>query len=291
MNKIIITTDSGIDPIDVDRMVPGQLCRDDGKSYRDVIEITPEEVLRQTKEEHHLFKTSSPLYTDYEEIFKKALDDGEEVIHLSMGSGISQGSVNQARNVANDVCPERITVFDTLTGATGGTLIDEYTKHLVEEGLSKKEIIDKLTTFRKYSKTSFFVPNPVGFKRSGRDKSEMCLKEKAIVIGAQALKLAGVKFRVDFNEEGCLYTKKTMIGNTRVKSLQMIKEIINDDTVENIDNRIAIIGNVMEEIAPMSEIEDYLNKYFTSVIRQNINGVVAAYGSADLVGISYVKKR
>jgi fatty acid-binding protein DegV len=290
MEKIILTSDSGVDPVDTEYMVPGLLIRSDGKNYRDVTEIDSAEVLRQSNEEHFLFKTSSPMYSDYLNVFKKAVSKANDVIHLSMGYGISQGSVNLSTNVANEVGNGHIRVVDSMSGATGGTLIWLYAKHLIFEGYDYETIMDKLLLFRKYAQTSFFVPNPVGFKRSGRDKSEMCLKDRAMVVGAQALKMAGVKFRVDFNDDGNLYTKNTMIGKSSSKAIQMIKGIVNDDTIYEYDNQYAVLGTVLPGEVDMKEIEDYLKNYFQQVVRQDINGVVAAYGSKDLIGLSLVKK-
>ena len=117
------------------------------------------------------------------------------------------------------------------------------------------------------------------------------MKDKALLIGGTVLTLAGMKFRVDFNQEGNLYVKKTMPGNSRVKAMQMIREIVNDHTVDDYDQNIAVIGTVLEDKVNMEEIKSYLSGYFKRVIRQDINAVVAAYGSPDLIGISLVRKK
>lgn len=288
--KTIITTDSGMDPIDIDYMVSGMLIRNDDKEFRDVREITSQEVLEQTKS-GYLFKTSAPTLSDYYEVFTNALNEGDNVIHISMGSGISSASITSSNIVAKDIDEERITVLDSKNGATGGTLINLYAKHLSQKGLSKREILEQLQKLISRIKTAFFVPNPTGFQRSGRNNSELCLKDKALLIGEKVLSVAGMKFRVDFNEEGNLYVKKMLAGKSEVKGMQMIREIVNDDTIKNYEQEVAVIGTVLENKVNMQEIKKYLSKYFHNVIRKDINAVVAAYGSPDLVGLSLVRKQ
>ena len=290
MSKTIITCDSGMDPINTDYMVSALLNRNDAKTYRDVTEITSEEVLAEIKNGFS-FKTSAATPKDYYNLFNRALDNCDNIIHLSMGEGLSRASLNTAFFVSQEIARDKITVLDAKNGATGGTLILEYAKYLENYGLSYREILEELQRYLSDIKTSFFVPNPTGFKRSGRDSSELCMKDKAVIIGSKALTLAGVKFRVDFNSEGQLYASKMMRGKSEVKALEMIKSIVNDDTINEYDRRMAVIGTVAENRVSMNDINAYLTNYFDTVIRKDINAVVAAYGSPDLVGLSLARKR
>lgn len=290
MEKIIITTDSGMDPIETHYMAPGILNRNDGKSFEDVIEITSKEVLQQMQEGYS-FKTSAPSIDAYENMFGSALRKADRVIHLSMGNGISSASVLTSNMVAKEIDADHIKVFDSKTGATGGTLLTTYASYLIKKGLSYQEVIQEIQECIDSVHTSFFVPNPQGFIRSGRDSSSLCLKEKALMLGSAALKIAGVKYRVDFNEDGHLYTKQLLRGTNRRKAMQMIEEIVNDKTIHQYDTKMAVIGTVLEEYVDMDQIKKYLENYFEQVYQQDINAVVAAYGSPDLVGISLKKKR
>lgn len=292
--KTIITTDSGMDPINQDFMISGILNRNDNTSFKDVVEIDSREVLAQ-QQQGYTFKTSAPYIVDYENTFKRALEEAEHVVHISMGNGISSTSLMNANFVANEINEEigeeRIKVIDSMNGATGGTLISMYANYLTKLGKSYHEIVEILSRFIKRVKTSFFVPNPIGFIKSGRDSSELCLKDKAKILGAQALKMGGIKFQVDFDDEGKLYTKEFSRGKSSVKAMEMIRKIVNDETIKNFETKIAVIGTVLEDKVNMAEIQSYLEGYFEKVIRQDINAVVAAYGSPDLVGLSLCRKK
>lgn len=290
MEKIIITTDSGMDPANIEYMAPGVLNRNDGKSFDDVIEITSKEVLKQMRAGYS-FKTSAPSIAAYGNVFDKALREADKVIHLSMGHGISSASVLTSHMIAEETDVNRIQVLDSKTGATGGTLLNHYAAYLLKKGLSYHEIIKELEECIASMSTSFFVPDPQGFIRSGRDSSSLCLKEKALMLGSAALKIAGMKYRVDFNEDGKLYTKQILRGKSSQRVKSMIEQIVNDKTIHQYDSSMAVIGTVLEQDVDMKELQIYLENYFEQVYRQDINAVVAAYGSSDLVGISFMKKR
>ena len=295
MSKIVITTDSGIDPTNMENMITASIIENGNISYRDMVDITPIEILEKAKK-GSTFKTSSPILTDYENKFRELLEEYDEIIHLSMSSGISEGSVNSSRLIADDINSEygdKVHVIDTLTGATGGTLLSEIANNLVSQGLNSEDIINTLNDIKSRICTSFYVPNPEGFIRSGRNKSELCLKDKALLIGIKASLMAGIKFRVDFNQEGNLYTKGIIRKKTSQGMIKIVKDVVNNENKHLYDNQYAVIGTINEEQVNMNDIIEYLEslKHFNQIIRRDINGIVACYGSSDLCGISLVRKQ
>lgn len=288
--KTIITKDSGIDPINNLYVIPAIVRKDFKLEYKDGIDITSEEVLKGV-DEGHIYQTAAPSIEDYDKTFREALRNGDEVVHLSMSSGISEGSVNTANVMANSVCPEKIRVIDTKNAAMGGTLIDIYAEYLAKEGLSAKEIVKELEEYKKSIQTAFFVPNPIGFLNSGRDKTDESMTTKFKRLGLGALQKLGYKYRVDFNEEGNLNIKGMMRGISQTKAYEMVQEIVNDDTMEMYDSNTAVLGTVAEGVVDMETLENYLKKYFNCVVRRDIGATVAAYGSKDLIGLSLKRKK
>lgn len=288
--KIIITKDSGIDPVNVAHVIPAIVRKDFKLEYKDGIDITSTDVLKGL-EEGHIYQTAAPSIEDYDKTFRDALRSGDEVVHLSMSSGISEGSVNTANVMANSVSPEKINVIDTKTAATGGTLIDIYAEYLAKEGLSAKEIVKELEEYKKTIQTAFFVPNPIGFLNSGRDKTDESMTMKFKRLGLGALQKLGYKYRVDFNEEGNLNIEGMMRGTSQTKAYEMVQEIVNDDTIEKYDSSTVVLGTVAEGVVDMEALENYLKKYFNYVVRRDIGATVAAYGSKDLIGLSLKRKR
>ena len=212
-----------------------------------------------------------------------------------MSSGISEGSFNSASLAANELNDEyenKIYVVDTFTGATGGTLISEIAEHLRRKGYDAKKIVNYLNDIKKRIASSFYVPDPKGFIRSGRNKSELCKKEKELLIGLKTAVIAGIKFRVDFNDEGNLYTKNIFKSKRKDGMMNFTRNIVNNENKESFESSVVVVGNLNQKYVNMDDIVTYLEDlhYFDRVIRRDINGVVASYGCDDLCGISLIKK-
>ena len=192
-----------------------------------------------------------------------------------MSSGISEGSYNSANLVANNLNDEydnKIYVVDTLTGATGGTLIHEIADKLALQGCKSIDIVKYLNELKKQIFSSFYVPDPKGFIRSGRNKSELCSKDKAILMGIKTALMAGIKFRVDFNEEGNLYTKSIFKSKKRDGMMKLIKSIINQENKNEYDSSIVTIGTLRENYISMDDLITYLEDlhYFDKIINRKV---------------------
>ena len=153
-------------------------------------------------------------------------------------------------------------------------------------------IVNSLEKIKTRLQTSFYVPDPSGFIRSGRNKSESCLKEKALLIGLKTAVIAGIKFRVDFNDEGNLFTKNIFKSKRKDGMINFTKNIVNNENKESFESSAVVVGTLNEKYVNMDDIVTYLEDlhYFDRVIRRDINGVVASYGCDDLCGISLIKK-
>lgn len=271
MNKIILTSDSGIDPTNEQNMIPALIIENGEKTYKDCLEINSSKILKRIKEEN-VFTTSSSLLGDYYNMFSKIFENGDDVIHLYMSSGISEGSFNFAfltANTLNEEYNNKVYVIDTLNGATGGTLIYNIADGLIKKEYSAKSIIEYLNILKNNILTSFYVPDPKGFIRSGRNKSELCIKDKAILMGLKIFK-----------------------SKRKDEMMKLTQNIINEQNKYEYDSKIAVVGTVKERYVLIDDIITYLEdlNYFDKITRKDINGIVAAYGSEDLCGISLIKK-
>ena len=297
MKNMILTTDSGICAIKkADSVViPAQLISSNGNTIPDDGQISNEKILKDMKD-GIVYKTASPLLGDYEYTFRSILEKGKDVIHLSMSSGISEGSVNSANLVANELNDEyknQVYIIDSLTGATGGTLLYELAyKIILNNKFSAEQVVTYLNELKTRIQTSFYVPNIEGYIRSGRDKTSSHVVDNALIAATKLVKAAAFKFRVDFHESGDLQFKKIFRSSDQNGMEKMVKDIVNDKTIENYDPILVVVGNLYKDKVDMDKIKDYLLSfnYFKGIIEEEIGSVVAAYGCNDLCGIALVKK-
>ena len=178
MSKTVITTDSGLNPINHNNMVPGVIINGNDMYYdtvkvnkvNNIKAINSKEILSK-RMNGYKFSTSAPSYGDYVSIFNKLLDEGKEIVHLSMSSAISSGSVNMAMNVINTIKDERdceLYLVDTLTGGSGGTVIARLAEDLADRGLNAKEIKDQLEKLKHRILSTYYISDFSGYRESGR---------------------------------------------------------------------------------------------------------------------------
>ena len=297
MKKIVLTTDSAMCPIKKEDsiIIPTQIIDSNNKSYYDNGEISNKKIL-EDMDNGLIYKTSSPLLGDFEKTFRSVLKEGKDIIHLSVGSHVSQGSVNGANLIANELNEEyenKVYVVDSLNGATGGTLLYELAyEEILNSKLPTKKIVDKLNQLSKSIKTSFYVPNIDGYVRSGRDKTKSSLKNTVLSTTSKLAKLGCFKFRVDLNNDGELYLKKFFRSSAEQGMQKMVMDIVNEKNIETFDKKLVAVGSLYKDKVDLEKIKSYLKsfKYFDNIIENDIGSVIAAYGCNDLCGIALMKK-
>lgn len=82
------------------------------ESFRDGIDLTPQQFLGRLESAVELPKTSQPPVTAFEAAFRSALANGQDVVCITISADLS-GTCNAARLAAEAVDPSRITVIDS----------------------------------------------------------------------------------------------------------------------------------------------------------------------------------
>lgn len=135
-----------------------------GKPYRDYVDISSEEFL-DVVAKGETPTSSQPAIGDVLEVFE---DDDEEILHLSLGDGLSGAYQNAvgARNCIEE--NDHIHVIDTKTLAGPQHYLVQKAMKLKEEGLDIEKIKKELQKSIETS-VSFVIPADFNFlKRSGR---------------------------------------------------------------------------------------------------------------------------
>ena len=94
MKPVILSADSTCDlGKELTEKYQVQLCpyhvELDGKSYRDGVDLEPDFIYQVYREKKILPKTSAINISEYEEHFKRWTDQGCEVVHITLGHGLS----------------------------------------------------------------------------------------------------------------------------------------------------------------------------------------------------------
>lgn len=199
MEKIAIFTDSACDLTDAElkqyniSLLPLQIIYKD-RSYRDRVEITPDQVYGQLEKE--VPTTSLPKGEDVANMFESFLKDGyTHAIGIMISGGLS-GTCQAVKLMAQEYSTLTTHVYDTKTLSMGeGIQVIEVGK-MVKEGKSFQEIVDFLPIHKKQIDTFYSVATLEYLIKGGR------IGKVSGTIG----ELLNLKPIISVNEEGIYYT-------------------------------------------------------------------------------------
>lgn len=203
MNNFAILVDAGTDlprdfyeKFDVD-FIP-MTCSMDGRDYVDDAGISlPYKEFYEQMRQGKVFTTSMINTEVYGEWFRKYLDEGRDLLAITLSSGISS-SYNSACIAAEELrgqYPDRkLIVVDGLNASLGGGLVAFYAQKQRAEGKTIEETAEWLENNKKNIQHLFTVDDLMFLQRGGR------IGKGTAVLGT----LMGIKPLLDVDPEGRL---------------------------------------------------------------------------------------
>lgn len=151
----------------------------DDKQYRDMKEITPDEVYAYVAKNGKLPKTAAASIGDHIDFFRPYAEQGMEIVYFTI-SGQMSVNFNNARIAAEEF--ENVYVIDSENLSTGIGLQVLRAAELAAQGKSAKEIYEEILAMRARVDTSFIVETVDYLYKGGRCSAVAAL-------GANLLKL------------------------------------------------------------------------------------------------------
>ncbi len=136
------------------------------ESFRDGVEITPDELYQKVKETDTLPKTSAVSVGDFIEYFGKLLEEADQIIHFSLSSSLSCTFQNAI--LASAEFEGRVFLVDTLNLSTGEALTILHAAELLEAGKTAEEIVADCESYAKRVDASFIVDKLEFLHKGGR---------------------------------------------------------------------------------------------------------------------------
>lgn len=239
MNKIILSADSICD-LNQELTQTFKVNKSpytiiiDKKMYKDNIDITPSDIYKAYSENKILPKTTSINVGEYYNYFKPWVDEGYEVIHITLGSVLTS-SYNNCTLAAREL--NGVHTLDSQNLSVGTGLLVIKAAELIKEGLSAKEIIEELKKHREKIHMSF-VLNTLDFLHAGGRCS------KIASLGSNILKIKPV-INVD-NSSGSMALGNKYRGQLDKSIVRYIKDKL--DSYDNINReQIFIVHSGMDD--------------------------------------------
>ena len=276
-NKIAILTDSCSDVPEnvlerfhIYEMALGINYKD--KSYRDRIDITPEEVYENLKNE--IPHTSLPTIGEMHETIEKIIVDGyNQIIIPVISSGLS-GTCKAIEMVCEDFKNIKTRVIDTKNIALGSGFLSIYASQLVEKNFNFEEIVKKVENKIENSNIYYSLQTLHYLVKGGR------LGRVEGMIGS----VLQIKPIISCDKDGIYYTVEKVRG--RKQSINKLIEIVQDKIKDKKNYYLAICHGYAQEEA--DKIREKMQPYIDNAkiyMEGQISPALGVHTGPGLVGI------
>ena len=126
-----------------------------GKEYRDGVDLTPDQIYANYNKNKELPKTAATNDQGYIDFFKPFVDQGWEVIHFNIGSGLSASYDSACRAAA--ALGGKVYPIDSRNLSTGIALQIIEAAARMEQGMSAKQIQQEINGLRTKVHSSFII--------------------------------------------------------------------------------------------------------------------------------------
>ena len=276
-NKIAILTDSCSDvPLNLlekYHIYEMALCVNyKDRFYRDRVEITPEEVYENLKNE--IPHTSLPTMGEMHETINKIIADGyNQIIIPVISSGLS-GTCKAIEMVCKDFKDIKTKVIDTKNIALGSGFLSIYAGQLVEKDLNFDEIVKRVEDKIKDSHIYYSLQTLQYLVKGGR------LGRVEGMIGS----VLQIKPIISCDKDGIYYTVEKVRG--RKQSINKLMEIVQDKIKDKKNYYLAICHGYAQEEA--DKIREKMQPYIDNAalyMEGQISPALGVHTGPGLVGI------
>lgn len=242
------------------------------KSYRDRIDITPEEVYENLQNE--IPHTSLPTVGEMQETIEKIIADGyNQIIIPVISSGLS-GTCKAIEMVCEEFKSIKTKVIDTKNIALGSGFLSIYAAQLVENNLNFEDIIKKVESKIEDSSIYYSLQTLQYLVKGGR------LGRVEGMIGS----VLQIKPIISCDKDGIYYTVEKVRG--RRQSINKLIEIVQDKIKDKKNYYLAICHGYAQEEA--NRIREIMQPYIDNAsiyMEGQISPALGVHTGPGLVGI------
>lgn len=241
-------------------------------SYRDQIDITPEEVYRRFDEEIPTTSLPSPLIM--QELFERIIADGyEKAVVVTLSSGLS-ATHDTVKMIAKQYPALESVIIDTKNIGIGAGFTAIAAGELIEQGVPFDELEERLQQIASDTKIFFSVETLEYLKAGGR------IGEVTYLMGS----LLDIKPIITCNEKGVYHTVQKARGRKQAlnKALALARKMASGFKKYN----VAVVHGGAEEEA--DEILSHIHEHFPlaeRVFKGQISPALVVHTGPGLIGI------
>jgi len=247
------------------------------ESFRDGIDITTEELYKKVEQTGVLPKTSAVAPGEFIKEFKHWLDQGYDIVYLGIGSTLS-GTFQAAMVAKTEFDDDRIHLVDSKNLSSGIALLVLKGVDYIKDGLSAKDIADKLTKLVPKVRSQFAIQVLDYLHKGGRASGTQALVGKFLRV-RPIIKVV----------DGKLDVYKKPMGTMKKAVTIMLEEYVNEG--KNVDLDYVMITHSLAD-KQAEYMTDYVKEQLNpkKLIISNAGCVISSHCGAGTIGILYIVK-
>ena len=240
------------------------------KTYREGVDLTPDEFYKMLESSKELPKTSQPSIQEFVDVYKKILEEGNEVLSIHISSKLS-GTFNAARMAAEQVNPEKIRLMDSQHTSMILVFLAEHALEEIKKGKTLEEVYESTKALVPRMITRFTFQDIKYLVQGGR------LSKAEGVIGS----VLSIKPILSFTN-GVVKTEAT--PRTWKRALKKLLEYIGKINEERGIEKIGVIyGTNLDEAKDFaSRVKELIGK---EPRLQQLGAVVGTYAGPRWIGV------
>ena len=246
-------------------------------TFRDGVDITPEDIYRIYDETGMLPQTSAISPDEYSQFFRRFTDRGYAVVHIALSSGISSTCQNAAL-AASEL--EDVYVLDSLALSCSGGLLAAQACRLRDEGMEASGIAQEIGRRIPLTSTSFIVGGLTYLAKGGRCSS----------VTALGANLLGIKPSVEMSG-GILSVGKKYRGRIDDCFVKFLNEKLMLAGEESDGGSCCVYhAGIPEELFDRLVEITRSSGIFREVITARAGSIISSHCGPETIGFTYQKK-
>lgn len=283
MRKIKIMSDSTCDlspellqKYNID-ILPLFIVMDD-QSYRDGLEITPDEIYKWSDANNKTPGTAAVSMEDALNAVKPFDQEDTDIIVFTISAKMSS-TYNVLNLISDELEHANMYVIDSMNLSTGIGLQVLRAAELSSSGMDAVDIVDKINKARDKVRASFVVDTLIYLQRGGR-----CNAVTALLASALKLKPEIVV------ENGAMGVSKKFRGSIKLVTKNYAKEL--EPQLLQADPKRVFITHSGSSDEIISMVHKYLESlhYFDEILITRAGGVISSHCGPDTLGILFYMK-
>ena len=255
----------------------------DEKQYTDGYDITSAELYEAWWKHKLLPRTAAINPEEYQSYFQAFLDQGLDVIHISLGSGISSSHANAliAANALKD--SGNVYVIDSSSLSTGFGLLVCEAGERIKAGLPAKQIIEEVSALTQDTRASFIL-DTLEFMRAGGRCSSITQ------IGAALMNIKPT-ILVKNDRQGSMVVGKKYMGKLAPSLMKYVDDQLKDRN-DLILDRVFVTHSGMDDpttidrvIARIKELQPFQEIFVTQA-----SCTISSHCGPNTLGVLFLTK-